>query len=139
MTLDYISGFFDADGSITMCRSNKNDIYKAIKIDFANTHLSILLEIQKYLLDNHNLKSHISTKSIRKVNHSISYTLSVGSNQKCLQLCRLLNSHHPIKKHRINTILKYHDLVIKRNGKYNTKEHIRRIAYERLFFSPIFQ
>ena len=139
MNLHYISGFFDADGSITMCKNSKNDKYRAIKIDFTNTKLNILLEIQKFLLNNYDLKLSISTKPALKENHSIGYSLSLNSNQKCLKLCMLLNSFHPVKLHRINTILKYHNLVTKKNGKYSLNEINKRLAYERLFFCSIFQ
>ena len=139
MTLDYISGFFDADGSITMSKNSKNDKYRTIKIDFTNTKLNILLDIQKYLLDNYNLKLSISTKLSKQLNHSTGYSLSLNSNQKCLQLCKLLKSIHPIKLHRINTILKYHNIVTSKNGKYSLSEINRKLAYERLFFSFIFQ
>lgn len=139
MTLDYISGFFDADGSITMCKNNKSDKYRSIKIDFTNTKLSILLDIQKFLLENYNLKLSISSKPAKKINHSIGYSLSLGGNQKCIELCKLINSIHPIKKHRINTILKYHNKVTVKNGKYSLFEIKRKLAYERLFFCSIFQ
>ena len=139
MNLSYISGFFDADGSITMCYSSSADKFKSIKIDFTNTKLEILLEIQKYLQDNHNLTLFISTKPPKKDTHSISYVLSCNTNQKCLTLCNLLDSYHPMKKHRINTVLKYHNIVTKRNGKYSDKEIMKKLAYERLFFSTIFQ
>lgn len=139
MTLDYISGFFDADGSITMSKNSKNDKYRTIKIDFTNTKLNILLDIQKYLLDNHNLKLSISTKQSKQLNHSIGYSLSLNSNLKCLQLCKLLKSIHPMKLHRINTILKYHKIVTSKNGKYSLSEINRKLAYERLFFCSIFQ
>lgn len=135
----YISGFFDADGSITMCKNASSEKYRTIKIDFTNTQLDILLEIQKYLLDKYNLKLHLATKPPKKNNHSISYVLSVASNKVCYKLCEIIKSHHPKKLHRINTILKYHNSVIKRNGKYNEKEKMRRLAYERLFFSNAFQ
>jgi hypothetical protein len=138
MTLQYISGFFDADGSISMCKSSKHDTYKCIKIDFTNTYITILEEIQKYLLDEHNIKSHISKKAIKKENHNIGYSLSCNSNQTCLKLCRLLDSNHPKKLHRINTVLKYHDAVTMRNGKYTDKQATRRLAYERLFYLPTF-
>ena len=138
MTLQYISGFFDADGSISMSKSSKNDTYKCIKIDFTNTYITILEEIQKYLLDEHGIKTHISKKAIRKENHNIGYSLSCNSNQTCLKLCKLLDSHHPKKLHRINTVLKYHDTVTIRNGKYTDKQAIRKLAYERLFFLPTF-
>jgi len=138
MTLQYISGFFDADGSISLCKNSKNDKYKSIKIDFTNTYLTVLEEIQKYLLNNYGIKSHISKKTIKKENHNIGYSLSCNSNQTCLKLCRLLESHHPKKLHRINTILKYHNIVTMKNGKYTDKQIIRKLAYERLFFLPTF-
>lgn len=139
MDLRYISGFFDADGSITMSYSKTSDKFKTIKIDFTNVELNILQKIQQYLKDMYNLNLFISTKPARKETHSISYSLSANSNQTCYTLCTLLMSIHPKKKHRINTILKYHNQVTKRNGKYNDKEIMRKLAYERLFFSTIFQ
>ena len=134
MNIDYISGFFDADGSITMSKLKSTDPYRTLKIDFTNTKVEILLEIQRFLLDTYGLHLSISTKPARKETHSISYVLSTSSNRVCYTLCQLLKSSHPIKKHRINTILKYHNLVVRRNGKYNERGRVRRLAYERLFF-----
>lgn len=139
MNLNYISGFFDADGSITMSYKQASDTFKTIKIDFTNVELNILQDIQQYLKDNYNLNLFISTKPARRETHSVSYSLSANSNQTCYILCTLLTSIHPKKKHRINTVLKYHNQVTKRNGKYNNKEITRKLAYERLFFSTIFQ
>jgi len=138
MNLDYISGFFDADGSITMVKHSKNDKYKSIKIDFTNTYIQILYEIQDYLLINHSIKTYISTKPSKKVNHSIGYTLSCSSSQQCIKICKLLKSKHPKKIHRINTIIKYHDKVTIKNGKYSTNQIKRKLAYERLFFNSSF-
>jgi hypothetical protein len=138
MTLQYISGFFDADGSITLCKKSKNELYRTIRLDFTNTYINILEEIQKYMLEEHNIKLHLSTKAAKKENHAVGYSLTCNSNQECLKLCRLLDSHHPKKLHRINTILKYHDVVTMRNGKYTDKQVTRKLAYERLFFLPTF-
>ena len=139
MNEDYISGFFDADGSITMSYNSKNDKFRTLKIDFTNTKLNILLDIQAFLLEKYNLHLYISTKPAKKENHSIGYTLSCTSNQQCYKLCTILRSVHPKKKHRINTILKYHNGVTVRNGKYKENELNRRLAYERLFFFTTFQ
>lgn len=131
--INYIVGFFDADGSISMSKSGKNNKYKTIKIDFTNVEISILLEIQEYL-SQHEINTFISRKSSCNINHKTSYALSANSNQMCYKLCDLLkNSKHPKKSHRIKTILKYHNLVTKRNGKYNERDHTRKLAYERLF------
>lgn len=138
MNIEYISGFFDADGSITMCKNNRDNIFRSIKIDFTNTEKDILIKIKKYL-NSIDITCTITTKSISKENHNISFTLSIQGNQNCIKFCKLVSSKHPKKLHRINTVLKYHDKVTKRNGKYNEKEFTKRIAYERLFFCSIFQ
>lgn len=135
----YVSGFFDADGSITMSRNSKNAKYKTLKIDFTNTQLDTLLEIQKYLRDTYNLKLYIVTKPSKKDTWEESYSLTTSSNRICYRLCEIIKSHHPKKRHRINTILKYYNSVVKRNGKYNERENMRRLAFERLFFSNAFQ
>lgn len=134
MTDEYISGFFDADGCISMGKSKKNNLFKTIKIDFTNTQLSILLEIKDYLLEKYGIPTTISTKIAKSENHQVSYTLSASSNQRCYELCKIIKSKHPKKKHRINTVLKYHNIVTKRNGKYTPREIQRKLAYERLFF-----
>ena len=134
MNIDYISGFFDADGSITMSKAKSSDKFRTLKIDFTNIKLEILLEIQKYLKENYDITLSISTKPARKSTHSVSYTLSTSSNINCYKLCELIKSIHPVKRHRINTVLKYHKLVTVRNGKYNERQEQRRLAYERLFF-----
>ena len=50
MNIDYISGFFDADGSITMSKPKSTDPYRTLKIDFTNTKVEILLLRTKYKL-----------------------------------------------------------------------------------------
>lgn len=136
--IDYISGFFDADGSITLGKNQKSAIFKTIKIDFTNVELSILQEIQNYLTEQ-GITSSLSVKPARKKSHCISYALSINSTNNCLRLCKMLKSKHPKKRHRINTVLKYHKKVTLRNGKYNERQKQRRLAYERLFFFPTFQ
>lgn len=132
MNLDYISGFFDADGSITLCHMDSSP-YRTIKIDFTNVEICILKEIQNFLQQNYNIKTNISVKPPKKESHQTSYALS-ATYRAAFDLCTLLKSKHPKKLHRINTILKYYDRVTKRNGKYSEKEQQRKLAFERLFF-----
>ena len=53
----YISGFFDADGSITMAKNSHNDVYRTLKVDFANTQLKTLKDSAG---DNEELKAQIT-------------------------------------------------------------------------------
>lgn len=136
MNIQYISGFFDADGSISLCKQYKNSKYKALKIDFTNTDKKILIDIQNYL-NNININSCLITKKVYKDNHSQSYCLSI-SNNHAVNLCKLLNSKHSKKRHRINCINKYYKSVTLRNGKYNNRQHKRKLAFERLFNWTLF-
>jgi len=137
MNIQYITGFFDADGSITLSKTSKDSTYRTIKIDFTNVELAVLKEIEYYLLQQ-GIKGYFATKPARKATHQISYALSYKYNN-ALKLCKLIQSKHPKKLHRINTILKYHNIVTKRNGKYTDREIERKLAYERLFFFSTFQ
>lgn len=133
MNMDYVSGFFDADGSITLSKWHSTDKYRsAIKIDFTNTDLALLLEIKEYFRSL-GLRSYISTKPPRKDNHRISYSLACGGSY-AIRLAKLLSSKHLVKKHRLAVLNKYYLAVTPRNGKYSEAMGKRRLAFERLFF-----
>lgn len=129
--LNYISGFFDADGSISII--NNKSKYKIPQISFHNTELIILENIQQYLYDNYNIKGYISKKPAKKINHKDSYDLKYVYNN-AYNLCGILISFHPKKIHRINVINKFYKKVTPRNGKYSKSLKKRKLAFERLFF-----
>jgi intein/homing endonuclease len=132
MDLNYISGFFDADGSITLSKESQLAKYRHLKLDFTNVELTLLLEMKEYLATL-GVKTYISTKPAKKESHQTSYTLAASDNA-AVKLCELLSSRHPKKLHRINCINKYYKQVTMRNGKYSSKQHLRKLAFERLFF-----
>lgn len=134
MNIEYISGFFDADGSITLCKQKKSNKFRYPKIDITNNYIEILEQIQKFLIEQ-GIVSHISTKPAKKENHNISYVLAAQRNH-AIELCKLLKSKHPKKQHRINCITKYYKNVTPRNGKYSEKLSSKKEAFERLFFWP---
>ncbi len=134
MNLNYISGFFDADGSITIAKERKEHPFRGqVKIDFTNTELELLHDIQHYLMSEYGIKGYISTKPPRKGNHKTGYSLSY-SYRNAYQLCQLLSSKHPKKAWRIRCVLKFFRGVTKRNGKYSERELIRKYAFDRLFY-----
>lgn len=132
MNLHYISGFFDADGSVMLISRTKGE-FKSPTISFSNTKLEILELIQNFLLINHNLKGYISTKPSKSINHNIAYDLKY-SGTYAKELSKLLISFHPMKIHRLKVINKYYNLVTNKNGKYNKEQLSKKLAFERLFF-----
>ena len=137
MNIQYISGFFDADGSVTLSARKKGE-FKSPQLSFSNTEYKLLKEIEKFLLQNYNIKGYISTKKQIKENHAIAYDLKyTGSYAKILS--KILKLNHSKKLHRTNCINKYYNVVTKRNGKYNNNELSKKLAFERLFFCSIFQ
>jgi len=132
MNINYISGFFDADGSVSLLRKHSNE-HRSLQISFHNTQLIILESIKKFLMEKYQLKGYISKKSARKENHSDSYDLTYTFNN-ALKLSILLITIHPKKIHRLNTSMKYYRKVTSKNGKYNSKQLSKKLAFERLFF-----
>lgn len=131
MNWDYISGFFDADGSITLCR-HKSTQYKSPQVTFHNTDKGIIESIQAFL-KSEGINSHISIKKAIKENHSISYDLKCAYNH-AIKTCEYLQSIHAKKQYRIACINKFYKLVTPRNGKYSKHTEFRKQAFERLFF-----
>ena len=115
MTWEYISGFFDADGSITVAKYQKNE-QPTIQISFSNNEKNILEEIRDFIKKEININGSISKKLPKKETHSINYELKyVYKNAYCLS--KYLNPLHDKKAYRIK-IYEQIQQATPRNGKY---------------------
>ena len=134
MNWDYITGFFDADGSVSAIRvsSNKN---RTLQICFHNNELQILKNIQKFILEDINIKGTITLKKAKKDSHSDQYELKYVY-QRAYKVSLKLNTLHPKKKHRIEVYKKIQE-VTKRNGKYTSQEEKLRSTLIEEFFKKI--
>lgn len=134
MNSHYISGFFDADGYVTLTKRSKKETSKSPVIGFTNTQLCILHKIQSHLLE-HGLKGRISEKKPLKDNHAIGYDLKYERNN-ALKLAELLQSvsTHPKKLHRLNALLCCYKAVVPRNGKYTEQMLHNLQLFEEQFF-----
>jgi intein/homing endonuclease len=123
MNWDYITGFFDADGSITAVSHGKGK-NKSIQVSFHNNEMSILEEIKQFILKDINIIGTISKKISKNENHQDAYDLKY-SFRNGLAVANKLISIHPKKLHRI----KIYNLIqekTKRNGKYTEQELLER-------------
>jgi len=132
MNWEYISGFFDADGSVTLSKLQKNK-NKTVVISFHNNEKTILESIQEFILKETNVKGFITHKKQKKENHNDSYSLNYSYIPKVIELIKFMNVLHPKKKHRFEIIKKLKD-VTKRNGKYTEVELKNRYEIEELFW-----
>lgn len=115
ITWEYISGFFDADGSVCLTRQGKGQI-KTTQLSFHNNELVILKKIKSFIFENIGVNGSISKKSARKETHSDSYDLTY-TYRSAIEVLKRLDVNHPKKRHRKNVLLRAHKLLPK-NGKF---------------------
>jgi hypothetical protein len=132
MNWEYLSGFFDADGSITISVLSKGKNKTPI-LSFHNNEISILEEIKEFILNELNIKGFITHKKSKKETHNDSYSLNYKYFPKVIEIMSKFNIKHPKKRHRYEIILKIYELT-KRNGKYSEVELKKKLDMEKLFW-----
>ena len=115
---NYISGFFDADGSVQLNKIHKNQLPSPV-ITFHNNEKSILISIEKYIREKLKIKGTIVSK--KKNGYVDQYELRYSYFSKCLTLMDYLTIYHPKKIARFSFIREYQSFS-KRNGKYTIHE-----------------
>lgn len=133
MNWDYISGFFDADGSITFAKA-ANSKNKTISINFTNVQKDVLIEISEFIKIELGFKGFISRKPPRKISHKESYQLQYVYFKKCIPLIDKIKTIHPKKKHRFELAKKLYECT-PRNGKYSKNKAELRLNLEKDFFN----
>jgi len=133
MNWNYISGFFDADGYITMVSPNKGK-NKTLYVGFTNVELNILEEIRDFILTELNVKGTISKKTSKIESHSDSYDLKYLYNN-ALKVIEYIDTHHPKKKHRKKVMTEQYIKLTPRNGKYTDEMKQKREKMIDTFFS----
>lgn len=132
MDWNYITGFFDADGSVTLVCRNKGR-QKSPQISFHNNDLDILISIQFFIFKNLNIKGHISKKRKMKENHGQQYDLKYSDFNKCIKIIENIKSIHEKKIKRFKLIKDLKKLT-PRNGKYTEDILDKRKQLEAKFF-----
>jgi len=131
MNWTYITGFFDADGSITLVTPNKGK-KKTLQLSFHNNEINILNSIREFIENETTYKGSISVKKAKKIAHNDSYDLKY-SYRAALTIASKLKPLHHKKVHRI-AIYKQIQAVTPRNGKYTEKNRAKRSILEEKFW-----
>jgi hypothetical protein len=127
MNWNYISGFFDADGSISYVVNTKNKP-KIPQISFHNCKLEILEQIKDFIQTDLGIKGFITVKKSYKENHNTAYDLKYSHLPKCLLLSTKLKSYHPSKIMRLKSLPVVKEMT-PRNGKYSKTLLEKRTTY----------
>lgn len=136
MNWNYISGFFDADGYITLVKDRKGKP-RTVIVGFTNTKLEILKAIQLFIFTKTGTKGFISKKTSKKEGQSDGYDLKYTQFVKALNvLSHMRSSIHP-KKQRRYKILKEIYKLTPRNGKYTQKMIDDRTKLEEQFLKTL--
>ncbi|HLN72600.1 MAG TPA: LAGLIDADG family homing endonuclease [Prolixibacteraceae bacterium] len=96
MTWEYISGFFDADGSITAVRVHSNT-NKTIQVSFHNNEIEILEVIKSFIFSELGIMGSITRKKCKKPNHGVAFDLKYSYRNGLLVANRII-SYHQKKK-----------------------------------------
>jgi len=132
MNWQYITGFFDADGSVTLVKLSKGE-NKSPQVSFHNNELDILTSIQEFIEKELDIKGYISTKKKAKEHHNQSYELKYVHFPKCNKIGNALECIHPKKDKRFKVISELYKLT-SRNGKYTEDILEKRKLLENKFF-----
>lgn len=132
MNNEYISGFFDADGYVTLVKMAKNR-RRTIVIGFTNNKIDILEDIKSFL-ETSGASGIISTKKPRSANHQTSYDLKFVGFNNAKKLIPIINTRHSKKKSRFELIDELIELT-PRNGKYTESISNERSIVEDKFLS----
>lgn len=130
MNWDYISGFFDADGSVGYYRQYK-DGNKVASLSFHNNEKVIINKIHQFIKSELGYSGSISTKKSKEELHSDGFNLTY-SYSAAIKIANKITTIHPKKRHRINILSKIQKLI-PRNGKY-TQEVKDKIAELELLY-----
>lgn len=131
MNWNYITGFFDADGSVSLITPNVGK-RKTLQLSFHNNELVILHAIQAFILQETGYKGSISRKKARKENHQDSYDLKYAY-KAALTIGENMNSIHPKKAHRFKVYRQIQDIT-PRNGWYTEELSDIRFKLEEEFW-----
>lgn len=96
MTWEYISGFFDADGSITVVKVHSNT-NKTIQVSFHNNERDILEKIKGFIFSELGILGSITKKKCQKIHHGVAYDLKY-TYKNGLLVANKITSYHQKKK-----------------------------------------
>lgn len=131
VTLDYVAGIIDGEGTITLSRMRKMDKWRTPVVSVSSTTIEILNALVSVF------GGHICKHKIYKPHHLPSFSWRI-EGRKAVTLCEQLKSRLlvPSKQRRAELIATKYLACTPRNGKYNAPTQHKKQQFEDAFFHP---
>lgn len=131
-SIDYIAGFVDGEGTITLSYNHKGDCFRAPVLSIPNTERYILTDIQSVI------GGYISSKRVYSDKHTPSFVLKLVYDNALAAMQSILPAmHHRLKIYRVKLLLSRYKVVTPRNGKYSDAMIAQKLEFESAFFQPL--
>jgi len=101
LTLEYIAGFVDGEGTLSITR-HKKGTYRPL-FEISNTYLQVLKDIRKHF----SITTKLAIKRGKKANWKPCYALRVNGIDECKSIAMLLEPYLRIKKEQAQIIMQY--------------------------------
>jgi len=131
LTLEYIGGFFDGDGCVTI---SKDKIYNhRLKNGWQLSPYIVFSQRKKYILErvrntlkSYNIGSHLQSQSNGRI-----YALRITGMKRCRKFCKIFINHTTIKREQLKVMLEFTNYRLSQSGrKEYTKQDLE--YYEKL-------
>lgn len=131
VTLDYVAGIIDGEGTITLSRTHKTDKWRTPVVSVSSTTIEILNALVAAF------GGHICKHKVYKSHHLQSFSWRVDG-RKAVDLCAQLKSFLlvPCKRYRAELIATKYVPCTPRNGKYTHELTRKKQQFENAFFHP---
>jgi len=130
----YVSGFFDADGSVSLKRWRHNSRWRGPVVCFSSIHEAVLKKIQSIVGEKGFLSRQVPAS--KKRHTSARYKLEYFySNAVKLAGKLLRHSLHPIKRKQLRMIAERYPELTVQNGRYTLAGASRKMKFEEDFLN----
>jgi hypothetical protein len=131
VTLDYVAGVIDGEGTITLSRLHKTDKWRTPVVSVSSTTIEILNALVAVF------GGHVCTHKTYRQHHLPSFSWRI-SGRKAVDVCAQLNALLlvPSKRRRAELIATKYVACTPRNGKYTDTLTRKKQQFENAFFHP---
>lgn len=127
ITASYVSGFFDADGSVEVSPNGNANGFPRVRIDLWNTSLPLIMAIKDFL---ESIGYHPRIYRTKRERSNPLYDVCIARREEVLRFMREIGSQHPSKQVKFGELLALDRLQFRRNYRRQKVDGLRRAVQE---------